>query len=192
MVTMFPSKKVFAVASMREENLAKVVEDIVDAVKKSNLTGNQEDIVEILNERKVNLGTRLTVGGRRRTVLRMLLEDCVNADKIIEELLDQNVRRLEVNENSIEYGTEIDFGRLFETDGSLKQMLVVKELLDLRASSREGEQREAFTRFYKSTRYPNICLMKQEEFIKCHLPQRLIGHPVIASLVHTKWRKTQW
>ena len=147
MVTMFPSKKVFAVASMREENLAKVVEDIVDAVKKSNTTGNQEDIVQILNERKVNLGTRLTEGGRRRTVLRMLLEDCVNGDKIIEELLDQNVRRLEVNENSIEYGTEIDFGRLFETDGSLKQMLVVKELLDLRASSREGEQREAFTRF---------------------------------------------
>ena len=146
MVSMFSSKKVFAVASIREENLAKVFQDIVDAVKKSNITGNQADIVQILNERKVNLGSRLTEGGRKRSVLRMLLEDCVNGDKIVEEQLDQSVRRLEVNENSIGYGTEIDFGRLFGTDGSLKQMLVVKELLDLRAKSREGEQREAFTR----------------------------------------------
>ena len=76
----------------------------------------------------------------------MLLEDCVNGDKIVEEQLDQSVRRLEVNENSIGYGTEIDFGGVFETDSSPKQMLVVKELLDLRAGSREGEQREAFTR----------------------------------------------
>ena len=146
MVSMFPSKKVFAVASIREENLAKVFQDIVDALKKSNITGNQADIVQILNERKVNLGSRLTEGGRKRSVLRMLLEDCVNGDKIVEEQLDQSVRRLEVNENSIGYGTEIDFGGVFERDGSPKQMLVVKELLDLRAGSREGEQREAFTR----------------------------------------------
>ena len=146
MVSMVPSKKVFAVASIREENLATVLQDIIDAVKTSNITGNQSDIVQILNERKVNLGTHLTEVGRKRTVLRMLLEDCVNGDKIVEDQLDQNVRRLEVNENSIGYGTEIDFEGVFETDSSPKQMLVVKELLDLRASSREGEQREAFTR----------------------------------------------
>ena len=147
MVTMFPSKKVFAVASIREENLSKVLQDIIDAVKKSNITGDQTDIIQILNERKINLGTHhVTEGGRKRTVLKMLLEDCVNGDRIIEQQLDQNVRKLEVNENSIAYGTEIDFGGVFETDGSLKQMLVVKELLDLRACSKEGEQREAFTR----------------------------------------------
>ena len=144
---MFASKKVFTVASIREENVTKVLQDIVDAVKKSNISGNQEDIVQILNERKINLGTlHQTEGGRKRTVLRMLIEDCVNGDKIIEQQLDQNVRKLEVNENSIEYGTEIDFGGVFETDGSVKQMLVVKELLDLRAGSKEGEQRDAFTR----------------------------------------------
>ena len=145
---MFQSKKVFAVTSIGEENMRKVLQDIVEAVKESNITGNQGDIVQIFSDRKVNLGTRLMTdeGERKRTVLRILLEDCVNGDKIIEELLDKNVRRMEVNENSIEYGTEIDFGRLFGTDGSLKQMLVVKELLDLRARSREGEQREAFTR----------------------------------------------
>ena len=130
-----------------EENVTKVLQDMVDAVKKSNITGNQEDIVQILNERKINLGTHhQTEGGRKRTVLRMLIEDCVNGDKIIEQQLDQNVRKLEVIENSIEYGTEIDFGGVFETDGSSKQMLVVKELLDLRAGSKEGEQRDAFTR----------------------------------------------
>ena len=44
MVSMFPSKKVFAVASIGEENLTKVLQDIVEAVKKSNITGNQGDI----------------------------------------------------------------------------------------------------------------------------------------------------
>ena len=146
---MLKTKKVFsAAASIRDGGL----QDFVKAVKKSNLTGNQMDVVQILNEKQINLGNYLTEGGKRRTVIRILLEDCVNGDKIIEEQLDQNVRRLEVNENSIEFGTEIDFRGVFETDGSakqVKQMLVVKELLDLRAGSKEGEHREAFTRFFQ-------------------------------------------
>jgi hypothetical protein len=65
----------------------------------------------------------------------------------------------------LDHGTEIDFEGIFK-DGSPRQTRVVKELLDLRACSREGEQREAYT--------------------------RLISHPVIATFIHLKWAKSQW
>ena len=148
MSTMLVGKKVFTVTSStssisREETLSK---DMFEAVKKRNITGDQADVDGILDEGKVNLGTFLKEGGKKRTVLRMLLENCVNGDKIVQRQLDQNVRQLEVDKDSIEYGTQIAFEGIFGMDNSLKQMVVVKELLGLRTSAKEGEQRDVFTR----------------------------------------------
>ena len=148
MTTMLVGEKVFTVTSTsttssREESLAK---DMFEAVKKRNITGDQADVDGILDEGKVNLGTFLKEGGRKRTVLRLLLEDCVNGDKIVQRQLDQNVRQLEVQEDSIEFGTQIAFDGIFGMDNSSKQMAVVKELLDLRTSAKEGEQRDVFIR----------------------------------------------
>ena len=147
MSTMLVGKKVFTMTSSttssREESLAK---DMFEAVKKRNITGDQADVDGILDEGKVNLGTFLKEGGKKRTVLKMLLEDCVNGDNIVQRQLDQNVRQLEVDKDSIEYGTQIAFEGIFGLDSSLKQMVVVKELLGLRTSAKEGEQRDAFTR----------------------------------------------
>ena len=149
MSTMLVGKKVFTVtssttsSSSREETLSK---DMFEAVKKRNITGDQADVDGILDEGKVNLGTFIEEGGKKRTVLKMLLEDCVNGDNIVQRQLDQNVRQLEVDKDSIEYGTQIAFEGIFGLDSSLKQMVVVKELLGLRTSAKEGEQRDAFTR----------------------------------------------
>ena len=145
---MLVGKKVFTVTSTtssisREETLSK---DMFEAVKKRNITGDQAGVDGILDEGKVNLGTFVEEGGKKRTVLKMLLEDCVNGDKIVQRQLDQNVRQLEVDKDSIEYGTQIAFEGIFGMDNSLKQMVVVKELLGLRTSAKEGEQRDAFTR----------------------------------------------
>ena len=148
MSTMLVGKKVFTMTSStssisREETLSK---DMFEAVKKRNITGDQADVDGILDEGKVNLGTFVEEGGKKRTVLRMLLEDCVNGDKIVQRQLDQIIRQLEVDKDSIEFGTQIAFDGIFGMDNSSKQMAVVKELLDLRTSAKEGEQRDAFTR----------------------------------------------
>ena len=148
MSTMLVGKKVFTVTSStssisREETLAK---DMFEAVKKRNITGDQADVDGILDEGKVNLGTFLKEGGKKRTVLRMLLENCVNGDKIVQRQLNKNVRQLEVDKDSIEFGTQIAFEGIFGMDNFWNQMVVVKELLDLRTSAKEGEQRDVFIR----------------------------------------------
>ena len=206
MSTMLVGKKVFTVTSStsssisREETLSK---DMFEAVKKRNITGDQAGVDGILDEGKVNLGTFVEEGGKKRTVLKMLLEDCVNGDKIVQRQLDQNVRQLEVDKDSIEYGTQIAFEGIFGMDNSLKQMVVVKELLGLRTSAKEGEQRDAFTRCLSTCScsfgaanwrifHFQFSLPPNSWFLICLFPNRLIGHPVIATLIHTKWKKTQW
>ena len=58
---MLKTKKVFSAASIRDGGL----QDFVKAVKKSNLTGNQVDVVQILNEKQINLGNYLAEGGEK-------------------------------------------------------------------------------------------------------------------------------
>ena len=148
-----------------EEETLKVPEDIVTAVEDSKRTGDHTEIHSILNSRQINLRSRIVEGGKRRTILKKLLEDAVNGDRIVEQQLDKSVNQIGENENQLNYGIEIDFGGIFK-ESSSRQTQVVKELLDLRASSREGEQREAIT--------------------------RLVTHPVIATFIHLKWQKCLW
>ena len=116
------------------------------AVEESKKSGDHSEIYEILNNRKINLRSRIKEEeGEQRTILKKLLDDAVNGDKIVERQLDKNVEQIGVNENSLDHGTEINFEGIFK-DGSPRQTRVVKELLDLRACSREGEQRDAYTR----------------------------------------------
>ena len=106
------------------------------------------EIHEILDKRQINLRSRIIEeeGKTSRTILRKLLDDAVNGDRIVEHQLDKNVQRVGATENSLDFGAQIDFGGIFKED-SPRQTRVVKELLDLRASSSEGEQRDAYTRF---------------------------------------------
>ena len=106
------------------------------------------EIHEILDKRQINLRSRIIEeeGKTSRTILRKLLDDAVNGDRIVEQQLDKNVQRVGATENSLDFGAQIDFGGIFKED-SPRQTRVVKELLDLRASSSEGEQRDAYTRF---------------------------------------------
>ena len=122
-------------------------DDIIAAVEESKKSGDHSEIHEILNNGKINLRSRIEEEeeGEQRTILKKLLDDAVNGDKIVERQLDKNVKQIGVSENSLEHGTEIDFEGIFK-DGSPRQTRVVKELLDLRARSREGEQRDAYTR----------------------------------------------
>ena len=126
--------------------LSQVPDDIIAAVEESKKSGDHSEIHEILNNGKINLRSRIEEEeGEQRTILKKLLDDAVNGDKIVERQLDKNVKQIGVSENSLEHGTEIDFEGIFK-DGSPRQTRVVKELLDLRARSREGEQRDAYTR----------------------------------------------
>ena len=122
-------------------------DDIIAAVEESKKSGDHSEIHEILNNGKINLRSRIEEEeeGEQRTILKKLLDDAVNGDKIVERQLDKNVKQIGASKNSLEHGTEIDFEGIFK-DGSPRQTRVVKELLDLRARSREGEQRDAYTR----------------------------------------------
>ena len=139
--------------------------DIIEAVEESKVTGDHREIHMILNNRNINLRTNIQDSGAKKTILRKLLADAVNGDKIVEEQLDKNVKQVGKNKNCIDYGTEIDFEGIVMA-GSGRQTRVVKELLDLRACSQEGGQREAYN--------------------------RLLAHPVMATFIHLKWRKTRW
>ena len=120
-------------------------DDIIVAVEESKKSGDHSGIHEILNNRAINLRSRIEEDGEQRTILKKLLDDAVNGDKIVERQLDKNVEQIGVSENSVEHGTQIEFEGIFK-DGSPRQTQVVKELLDLRACSIEGEQRDAYTR----------------------------------------------
>ena len=117
-------------------------------MEKSLESGEHLEIHEILDKRQINLRSRIIEeeGKTQRTILRKLLDDAVNGDRIVEQQLDKNVQRVGATENSLDFGAQIDFGGIFKED-SPRQTRVVKELLDLRASSSEGEQRDAYTRF---------------------------------------------
>merc|ERR1712004_396144 len=107
-------------------------------------TGEHLEIHEILDKRQINLRSRIIEEESKtsRTILRKLLDDAVNGDQIVEQQLDKKVQRVGATENSLDFGVQIDFGGIFKED-SPRQTRVVKELLDLRASSSEGEQRDA-------------------------------------------------
>jgi len=128
-----------------EEDPLQVPDDIIVAVEESKKSGDHSGIHEILNNRAINLRSRIEEDGEQRTILKKLLDDAVNGDKIVERQLDKNVEQVGVSENSVEHGTQIEFEGIFK-DGSPRQTRVVKELLDLRACSTEGEQRDAYTR----------------------------------------------
>jgi len=150
-----------------DEDPVQVPDDIIAAVEKSLESGEHLEIHEILDKRQINLRSRIIEeeGKTQRTILRKLLDDAVNGDRIVEQQLDKNVQRVGATENSLDFGAQIDFGGIFK-EGSPRQTRVVKELLDLRASSSEGEQRDAYT--------------------------RLISHPVVATFIHLKWKQSRW
>jgi len=150
---------------MMEEDPLKTPDDIIEAVEDSKTSGDHSDIHKILNDRKINLRSRIVENGRCRMIVRKLLEDSVNGDKIVEKELDKSIKQIGKNENTIDYGFEVDFEGIFK-DGSSRQTRVVKELLDMRAVSREGEERDAYN--------------------------RLITHPVIAIFIYSKWKNSRW
>ena len=135
----------FSAQSKSHISLLQAPADIIVAVEESKRSGDQSKIHEILKNRKINLRSRIEENGSSRTILRKLLDDAVNGDKIVEQQLDKNVEQIGANENSLEHGTQIDFEGIFK-ENSPRQTRVVKDLLDLRASSKEGEQRDAYTR----------------------------------------------
>ena len=135
----------FSAQSKSHISLLQAPADIIVAVEESKRSGAQSKIHEILKNRKINLRSRIEENGSSRTILRKLLDDAVNGDKIVEQQLDKNVEQIGANENSLEHGTQIDFEGIFK-ENSPRQTRVVKDLLDLRASSKEGEQRDAYTR----------------------------------------------
>ena len=135
----------FSAQSKSHISLLQAPGDIIVAVEESKRSGDQSKIHEILKNRKINLRSRIEENGSSRTILRKLLDDAVNGDKIVEQQLDKNLQQIGANENSLEHGTQIDFEGIFK-ENSPRQTRVVKDLLDLRASSKEGEQRDAYTR----------------------------------------------
>ena len=135
----------FSAQSKSHISLLQAPVDIIVAVEESKRSGDQSKIHEILKNRKINLRSRIEENGSSRTILRKLLDDAVNGDKIVEQQLDKNLQQIGANENSLEHGTQIDFEGIFK-ENSPRQTRVVKDLLDLRASSKEGEQRDAYTR----------------------------------------------
>ena len=96
--------------------------------------------------------------------MRKLLEDTVNGDKIVEKQLDKNVATTHPNKNSVDYSVEIDFEGIFCKDSPV-QTNVVNDILKLRISHKTYYV-EAFN--------------------------QLITHPVIATFILSKWKKTRW
>jgi len=142
-------------------------EDIIDAVEESKHSGDHAEIHNILKDRKINLRTpieeEIEGANKKRTILRKILEDAVNGDKIIEKELDKHVFKLNDKKDSINYALEVDFEGILCEDSS-KQTMVVYDLLDLRAKKGSGTMKP-FT--------------------------RLIRHPVIAMFIALKWEKTK-
>ena len=64
----------------------------------------------------------------KRTIVRKLLEDTVNGDKIVEKQLDKNVATTHPNKNSVDYSVEIDFEGIICKDSPI-QTHVVNDIL---------------------------------------------------------------
>ena len=101
---------------------------------------------------------------KKRTILRKILEDAVNGDKIVKKELDNHISELDDKKDSINYAVNIDFEGILCEDSS-KQTMVVYDLLDLRVE-KGSDTMQPFT--------------------------SLIKHPVIALFIALKWKKTQW
>ena len=101
---------------------------------------------------------------KKRTILRKILEDAVNGDKIVKKELDNHISELDDKKDSINYAVNIDFEGILCKESS-KQTMVVYDLLDLRVE-KGSDTMQPFT--------------------------SLIKHPVIALFIALKWKKTQW
>eukprot|EP00092_Neocalanus_flemingeri_P054453 GFUD01064123.1.p1 GENE.GFUD01064123.1~~GFUD01064123.1.p1 ORF type:complete len:560 (+),score=125.62 GFUD01064123.1:420-2099(+) len=143
-------------------------DDVIEAIERSKQTGDHSEIHNILKDRNINLRTAIEeeIDGvnKKRTIARKLLEDAVNGNKIVKRELDIHVKATDDKEDSINYALEIDFEGILSEE-SPKQTMVLYDLLDLRVEKR-SEHNEAFT--------------------------NLIKHPVIASFIALKWKKTKW
>eukprot|EP00092_Neocalanus_flemingeri_P052399 GFUD01061240.1.p1 GENE.GFUD01061240.1~~GFUD01061240.1.p1 ORF type:complete len:560 (+),score=130.07 GFUD01061240.1:174-1853(+) len=143
-------------------------DDIIEAIERSKQTGDHSEIHNLLKDRNINLRTAIEedIDGvkKKRTIARKLLEDAVNGNKIVKRELDIHVKATDDKEDSINYALEIDFEGILSEE-SPKQTMVLYDLLDLRVEKR-SEHNEAFT--------------------------SLIKHPVIASFIALKWKKTKW
>jgi len=141
-------------------------EEIIEAVNASQTTGDHSVIHKVLNQKQITLRSKIIEKKKSRTVLKKLLQDCVNGDKVVEKQLDRSVSQIGASKDCLDYGTQISFEGISEDakHGSQRQMRAVRELLDLRACA-EGAQRDAYT--------------------------RLISHPVIATFIHLKWNRTK-
>eukprot|EP00092_Neocalanus_flemingeri_P074833 GFUD01092606.1.p1 GENE.GFUD01092606.1~~GFUD01092606.1.p1 ORF type:complete len:402 (-),score=71.74 GFUD01092606.1:169-1374(-) len=143
-------------------------EDIIHAVNRSKTSGDHSEIHQILRNRNINLRSAIEedINGKKqkRTIARKLLEDVVNGDKIVKRELDIHVKTTSDKEDSIDYGLQIDFEGIFSEEYD-KQTMVIYDLLDLHVE-RRSENNESFT--------------------------SLIKHPVIATFILAKWKKTRW
>ena len=101
---------------------------------------------------------------KKRTILRKILEDAVNGNKIVKKELDSHVTELDNKKDSIKYALEVNFEGIVCKNSS-KQTMVVYDLLDLRVE-KGSDTMQPFT--------------------------NLIKHPVIAMFIALKWKKTQW
>merc|ERR1712013_414717 len=111
-----------------------------------------------------NLRSPIEEEDKTRTIARKILEDAVNGNKIVKKELDDHVKELDDERDSINYAVEVDFeGVLCEE--SYKQTMVVYDLLDLRAE-KANDNMQPFT--------------------------NLIKHPVVALFIAKKWEKTKW
>ena len=98
-----------------------------------------------------------------KSVIRKVLEDAVNGDKIIRNILDNQITETNNNTDALNHLIKVDFSAILDPLSN-KQTTAVFDLLDLRIE-RGFESREPFT--------------------------NLIKHPVIGLFITQKWKKTQ-
>ena len=96
-------------------------------------------------------------------MIRKILEDTVNGNKIIQKQFDIHVIELDANKDSVNYALKVDFSCIL-CQSVTKQTMAIFDLLDLRIK-RGSDYMEPYT--------------------------KLIKHPVMALFIAEKWKKTK-
>ena len=137
--------------------------------------------------------------GERKTMMRKLLKEATNGNKIVENILNSYIRPSCDNEDSVNYNIELDFNGISDKNSN-QQMICIYDLLDLKAKNQKHagalKGKSLFyvcpfmidllffvCRFDKASTIGNIYCLQMEESGAIFLPSVFHIHPLSSILL---------
>ena len=133
--------------------------EVNDAIK----AGDHDGVIKAIQNKKLPLWKCVNEDDDQgvRTLMRKLLEDMVNGNRVVRRLLDSSISETGENENALDYRIRIDFSSISDENCNQQTHNCVFDLLKFK-SNRSGLQAGAFQgekkRFGSSSFYLQTCM----------------------------------